>query len=58
MGKYTTVKKRIRKRDKKLQGTINPVLKDFGKDSEAKQYSGRSVGNDWKCPFQSKSQWA
>ncbi|WP_179008548.1 guanitoxin biosynthesis heme-dependent pre-guanitoxin N-hydroxylase GntA [Winogradskyella forsetii] len=58
MGTYKTVKKRIRKRDKKLQGTINPVLKDFGNDSEAKQYSGRVVDSDWKCPFQSKSQWA
>lgn len=51
MGAYATVKKRIRKRDKALQGSINPVLKDFGKDSEAKQYSGRKVSERWKCPF-------
>jgi hypothetical protein len=51
MGSYKKIKKRIRKRDKLLQGYINPVLKDFGQDSEAKQYSGRNVGDGWKCPF-------
>ncbi|MBJ7881366.1 guanitoxin biosynthesis heme-dependent pre-guanitoxin N-hydroxylase GntA [Gelidibacter salicanalis] len=51
MGTYQTVKKRIRRRDKKLQGSINPVLRDFGSDSEAKQYSGRAVDDQWKCPF-------
>lgn len=51
MGSYQKVKKRIRNRDKKLQGHINPVLKDFGKDSETKQYSGRAVDSSWKCPF-------
>lgn len=56
MGTYQTVKKRIRRRDKKLQGSINPVLRDFGADSEAKQYSGRAVDNQWKCPFHVKSE--
>lgn len=56
MGTYKKIKKRIRKRDKKLQGYINPVLKDFGKDSEAKQYSGRHVESNWKCPFHIKTQ--
>ncbi|MFB9054101.1 guanitoxin biosynthesis heme-dependent pre-guanitoxin N-hydroxylase GntA [Formosa undariae] len=54
MGTYKRVKKRIRKRDKKRQGTINPVLKDFGNDTETKQYSGREVERDWACPFHSK----
>jgi len=58
MGSYKKVKKRIRKRDKKLQGHINPVLKDFGKDSETKQYSGRAVDNAWKCPFHKTSKLA
>ncbi|OBX26011.1 hypothetical protein LX77_00298 [Gelidibacter algens] len=56
MGTYQTVKKRIRRRDKKLQGSINPVLRDFGKDTEAKQYSGRAVDSDWKCPFHPKKE--
>lgn len=54
MGTYQTVKKRIRRRDKKLQGSINPVLRDFGTDSEAKQYSGRAVEEQWQCPFHKK----
>ncbi|WP_066225181.1 guanitoxin biosynthesis heme-dependent pre-guanitoxin N-hydroxylase GntA [Formosa haliotis] len=56
MGTYKRIKKRIRKRDKKLQGTINPVLKDFGNDTETKQYSGRQVEQNWTCPFHSKHQ--
>lgn len=58
MGTYQAVKTRIRRRDKKLQGHINPVLRDFGKDSETKQYSGRAVEPDWKCPFHTKTQKA
>ncbi|QDO92593.1 YqcI/YcgG family protein [Formosa sediminum] len=54
MKTYKKVKKRIRKRDKQLQGTINPTLKDFGNDTETKQYSGRQVDKDWKCPFHKK----
>ena len=54
MGTYQVVKKRIRRRDKKLQGSINPVLRDFGSDSEAKQYSGRNVEKEWQCPFHKK----
>lgn len=55
MGIYQRVKNRIRRRDEKFQGTINPVLQDFGNESETKQYSGRNVGSKWKCPFHSKN---
>lgn len=51
MGSYQTVRDRIRDRDKALQGSVNPMMQDFGAGSEAKQYSGRKVGKDWKCPF-------
>lgn len=51
MGVYQRVKKRIRKADEKLQGSINPMLDDFGDSSEARQYSGRAVDSNWKCPF-------
>lgn len=51
MGVYDSVKNRIRRRDKKLQGSINPVLADFGQSSEARQYSGKAHDNSWKCPF-------
>ncbi len=51
MGTYEVVRDKIRERDTKLQGNINPVLQDFGENSEARQYSGRKVGEEWKCPF-------
>ncbi|PVW16248.1 guanitoxin biosynthesis heme-dependent pre-guanitoxin N-hydroxylase GntA [Marixanthomonas spongiae] len=51
MGSYDTVKQRIRERDKALQGSINPMLEDFGSSSEARQYSGRKTEKEWKCPF-------
>ncbi|AVR44463.1 YqcI/YcgG family protein [Christiangramia fulva] len=51
MGTYQTVRDRIRDRDRELQGSINPMLEDFGTNSEARQYSGRAVDKKWKCPF-------
>jgi uncharacterized protein len=54
MGSYTTVRDKIRDRDIALQGHMNPMLEDFGSSSEAKQYSGREVGKEWKCPFHHK----
>lgn len=54
-GKYATMQDAIRARDVALQGSINPVLARFGEASEARQYSGRAVGADWKCPFHSKA---
>lgn len=50
-GSYEKVKAVIRRNDKKLQGSVNPMLQDFGHASEAKQYSGRAVSDNWKCPF-------
>ncbi len=50
-GRYEKVKQRIRERDIELQGNINPMLEDFHEGSEARQYSGRKVGEEWKCPF-------
>jgi FPC/CPF motif-containing protein YcgG len=50
-GKFPKLQSTIRNRDQRLQGFINPVVKDFGTESEARQYSGRNVENDWRCPF-------
>jgi hypothetical protein len=50
-GKFETMKRIIRARDMAYQGSVNPVLKDFGESSEARQYSGRAVEDDWVCPF-------
>ncbi len=51
MGTFEQVRDKIRERDKALQGAVNPVVKDHGEESEAKQYSGRKVEDNWKCPF-------
>jgi FPC/CPF motif-containing protein YcgG len=50
-GRYSRVRDLIRKRDKEKQGTVNPMLEDFGTNSEARQYSGRAVEKNWKCPY-------
>lgn len=48
---YEKMQRVIRERDQALQGSINPMLQDFGNASEARQYSGRAVDKDWTCPF-------
>jgi uncharacterized protein len=50
-GRYETLRDRIRERDAALQGSVNPMLADHGRESEAKQYSGRAVDGTWRCPF-------
>ena len=56
MGAFEKVRDKIRDRDKYLQGSVNPMLQDFGTRSEARQYSGRAVGKDWVCPFHTKEE--
>ena len=51
-GRYETLRESIIKRDIAVAGAPNPMLARFGETSEASQYSGRLVGQDWKCPFQ------
>lgn len=50
--KFERMKQIIRARDLSLQGSLNPNLSNFGEQSEARQYSGRPVEKNWKCPFQ------
>lgn len=50
-GMFEKMKSIIRERETALQGDFNPMLKDFGKGSEAPQYAGRKVDGSWKCPF-------
>jgi FPC/CPF motif-containing protein YcgG len=50
-GRYERMRERILERDKKLAGDINPMLARHGESSEARQYSGREVDQDWRCPF-------
>ena len=50
-GRYERMRERILERDRELAGDINPMLARHGDASEARQYSGRAVGDDWQCPF-------
>jgi hypothetical protein len=54
-GRWRKMQEAIRRRDTVLQGNINPMLSDFGTTSEARQYSGRPVTEDWRAPFQKTS---
>lgn len=57
-GQYDRIQQTIRTREMKLQGSLNPNLSDFGTQSEARQYSGRAVEENWKCPFHAPMQKA
>ena len=50
-GKYEGMREKILVRDEALAGTRNPMLARHGEASEARQYSGRAVGDGWRCPF-------
>jgi hypothetical protein len=50
-GKWKRMQETIRERDTQLQGSINPMLSDFGTATEARQYSGRAVEEEWRAPF-------
>ena len=50
-GGYDRMRDLIRARDVAQTGSVNPMLADFGKRSEAVQYSGREVRGAWRCPF-------
>ena len=49
--RYEKLRASILARDEALAGSINPMLARHGEASEARQYSGRAVTADWKCPF-------
>lgn len=51
-GRYERMRECILSRDVALTGSTNPMLARYGETSEARQYSGRKVGKDWRCPFQ------
>jgi FPC/CPF motif-containing protein YcgG len=51
-GKWKRMQASIRERDVALQGSVNPMLSDFGDKSEARQYSGRLVEPDWRPDFE------
>ena len=50
-GRYERMRSVIRGRDAALQGSVNPVLRDHGAESEARQYAGNAVSASWPCPL-------
>jgi FPC/CPF motif-containing protein YcgG len=50
-GRYETIRNKTIERDIALQGSANPMLARHGEASAAKQFSGRAVSSNWKCPF-------
>jgi FPC/CPF motif-containing protein YcgG len=50
-GRFAPLQAAVREREIALQGALNPNLADFGQRSEARQYSGRAVDDEWRCPF-------
>ena len=50
-GIFKKVQNIIRLRDKLLQGSINPMLSDFGDKSEVFQYTGRIYAPDETLPL-------
>lgn len=50
-GRYDKLRQTILGRDVELAGSINPMLAAHGAVSAARQYSGRSVEDGWRCPF-------
>jgi uncharacterized protein len=54
-GKWKRMQGMIRARDRAMQGNVNPMLSDFGKQSEARQYSGRPVEESWRAPFRASN---
>lgn len=53
--RYERFSEAIIERDVAFHGFANPMLDEHGASSEARQYSGRMVGDDWVCPFKPKS---
>ena len=53
-GRFDGLQERIRERERRLDGSINPNLANYGGASEARQYSGRLVGEGWACPFRTR----
>lgn len=52
--RYERLREVILARDEELDGEPNPMVARHGEVSEARQYSGRAVGDDWECPLSPK----
>lgn len=54
-GRYEKLRDAIIARDVALAGVPNPMLARHGTVSEARQYSGRAVDAEWRCPFRGRA---
>jgi FPC/CPF motif-containing protein YcgG len=54
-GVYDKMRSSIIARDVALAGEPNPMLAVHGTISEARQYSGRAVDENWVCPFSGRA---
>jgi len=52
---FEKLKAIVRKRDLLFSGSTNPMLDDYGKASEARQYSGRQYNSQWECPLKNEN---
>ena len=50
-GTFARMRTAIRRRDERVQGSVNPMVDDYGSTSAARQYSGRAVPPEWRAPF-------
>ena len=53
-GRYDKLRAAITERDIAYSGSRNPMMQVHGEASEARQYSGRIVGAEWRCPFSAR----
>ncbi len=53
-GQFERLRDTIRQRETELEGEPNPLLKDFGSNSEAAQYAGCPHARGWTPPFRSE----
>lgn len=51
-GIFEKMRNKIREDDLRYSGSVNPMMEDFGENTEAVQYSGRHVSSSFRCPFQ------
>jgi len=54
-GRYSSLQHQIRAREVRLDGDLNPNLAEYGRHSEARQYSGRATDDAWRCPFRARN---
>lgn len=57
-GRYEGLSQAIINRDVALAGSPNPMLAEHGDISAARQYSGRAVSENWRCPFHAHNEGA